>query len=219
MPIRFDPMEQQSQLAGKSVFLSSSIPDPARWEGGFDALEITDAVVALARACLTQGVRLVTAAHPTIAPLLLYVAAEFPADPESRVTIYQSHLFDDVLPTATRRFEASGVGEVIWTSAADGDEPRPGSWDASLLTMRTQMLSQSSLSAAVFIGGMDGIRDEHALFNQLVPDRPSYPIGRPGGEARALVDDGPRALRDTLRDGDVYPALWRTVLADLAQRP
>src|SRR5207248_3048115 len=90
----------------ESIFISASIPDPTRWEGDFDAFEITDAVVALARACLTAGFRLVTAAHPTIAPLLLYVAAEFPAAPSPRVVVYQSDLFADVLPSATRRFEA-----------------------------------------------------------------------------------------------------------------
>jgi hypothetical protein len=59
---------------GRTLFLSASIPDPERWDGEFDALAITDAVVALARTFLSAGWRLVTAAHPTIAPLLLYVA-------------------------------------------------------------------------------------------------------------------------------------------------
>jgi hypothetical protein len=34
----------------RTLFVSASIPDPDRWEGEFDALEITDAVVSLARA-------------------------------------------------------------------------------------------------------------------------------------------------------------------------
>ena len=70
MPADFLPMDQPSP-GGRALFLSASIPDPERWSGPFDALEVTDAVVALARASLTRGYALVTAAHPTIAPLLL----------------------------------------------------------------------------------------------------------------------------------------------------
>src|ERR1700692_4396104 len=109
MTIRFTPA-QAPPPAERSLFLSASIPDPQRWDGEFDALAITDAVVALARVFLTAGWRLVCAAHPTIAPLLLYVAAEIPDRGERRVSIYQSMLFEDVLPTATRRFEADRVG-------------------------------------------------------------------------------------------------------------
>lgn len=51
----------------------------------FDALEVTDAVVAAGRSFLALDGVLVTAAHPTIALLLLYVAAEFPATDERSV--------------------------------------------------------------------------------------------------------------------------------------
>src|SRR5439155_20496577 len=106
-------------LAGTAVFLSASIPDPTRWTGDFDALEIIDAVVAVGRSMLSAGARLVTAAHPTIAPLLLYVAAELPHAPEPRVVVYQSGVFDSVMPEATRRFEADGVGTLIRTEPVD----------------------------------------------------------------------------------------------------
>src|SRR5690242_534250 len=89
----------------RSLFVSASIPDPERWDGEFDALEITDAVVSLARVFLTAGWRLVTAAHPTIAPLLLYVAAELSVEGDRRISIYQSELFSEILPAATRRFQ------------------------------------------------------------------------------------------------------------------
>ena len=114
MPLTFAPMQPAPPRA-QSIFVSASIPDPERWDGEFDALEITDAVVSLARTFLTAGFRLVTAAHPTIAPLLLYVAAEFPSAATERVAIYQSELFTDVLPAATRRFEAEGVGRLEHT--------------------------------------------------------------------------------------------------------
>ena len=77
MALRFESMRQSEVLAGRAVFLSASIPDQSRWHGEFDVREITDAVVAASRAVLTADGVLVTAAHPTIAPLLLYVAGEF----------------------------------------------------------------------------------------------------------------------------------------------
>jgi hypothetical protein len=59
MPIVFAPMQPEYPRT-ESVFVSASIPDPRRWEGEFDALEITDAVVALARTFLTAGFRVNT---------------------------------------------------------------------------------------------------------------------------------------------------------------
>ena len=214
MPLTFTPM-QPATLRAESVFVSASIPDPGRWEGEFDALEITDAVVALARTFLTSGFRLVTAAHPTIAPLLLYVAAEFPSEAGERVSVYQSELFADVLPAATRRFEADGVGRLIWTAAAEGDRPEPGFWDDSLAIMRRQMLNETEPIAACFVGGMEGIQTEYSLYTDLFPERPTYPAGRPGGEARALIGRRDTALTGRLANDDTYPALWRAVVLDL----
>ena len=219
MSLRFAPPPAIRENEQRSVFVSASIPDPTRWDGDFDALEITDAVVALARVFLTAGWRLVSAAHPTIAPLLLYVAAELarPNDPErtSRVTIYQSELFEDVLPTATRRFEADGVGSIVWTAPSPGDLPQPGKWDSSLEIMRRQMLAETQPAAGLFVGGMQGVPDEYRMFAERLPGRPRFPIGRPGGEARSLAHEIDSPLRPLLVDGDVYPAIWRAVLAEL----
>jgi hypothetical protein len=108
-------------------------------------------------------------------------------DGAERVIIYQSQLFEEVLPTATRRFEADGVGSLIWTAAANGDRPEPGHWDESLSIMRRQMLRETTPVAAYFAGGMEGIQEEFSLYTEMFPERPAYPAGRPGGEARALV--------------------------------
>lgn len=205
-------------LAGRAVFLSASIPDPDRWEGAYDALEVTDAVVASARAVLTAGGMLVTAAHPTIAPLLMYVAAERPAtDGPPQVIVYQSDLFGDVLPEPTRRFGEDGISELRWTPAAEGEAPEPGRWHRSLRVMRHRMLSETDPAAAIFVGGMEGIADEFDIFQELFPGRPVYPIGRPGGEARALAARTESRV-PRLIDDDVYPALFRRIVADLAEQ-
>jgi hypothetical protein len=199
-----------------SVFLSASIPN-RDWNGEFNVSEITDAVVAFARVFLTAGARLVSAAHPTIAPLLLYVAAEIESLQSERVLIYQSQLFEDALPTATRRFEAEGIGQVIWTEARDGDARVRETWGPSLDLMRRQMLRETNPRAAVFIGGMDGIQTEYELFTEEFPERPTYAAGYPGGEARFVSERSESSLRSRLLDDNIYPAMWNSVLQDLVQ--
>jgi hypothetical protein len=218
MSVEFISAQENPALVDKTIFLSASIPDPARWDGPADALAITDAVVSLARAFLTAGTRLVTAAHPTIAPLLLYVAAELPAESPRRVVTYQSALFEDVLPEATRRFRDEGIGTFVWTDASPGDTPEPGEREPSLQVMRERMLGETQPSAAVFIGGMQGISDEFSMFTMLFPRAPVYPVGSPGGEARALAEGVDSPVRDQLLESKLYPVLWRSVLSDLVWR-
>lgn len=221
MPLTLEHADQDPVLEGTPVFLSASIPDPARWEGRFDALEITDAVVALARSFLTAGARLITAAHPTIAPLLLYVAAELPDIAPGRIVVYQSEVFEDALPPATRRFQEQGFGELVWTGAAPGDTPDPDNRTESLSLMRRQMLAETRPEAAIFVGGMAGIADEWTLFEADRPERPRYPLGYPGGEAGRLAETrlgrapATEALDLLLADSSLYPVVWRAVLDDL----
>ena len=203
-------------LAGGSVFVSASIPDAERWQGVFDALAITDAVVSVARAVLASGGRLVTAAHPTIAPLLLYVAAEQPPSLEPLVVVYQSDVFRDVWPQATLRFEEQRVGTVIRTPAVDGEPADPRRAPRSLELMRQRLLADDSLVAAVFIGGMEGIPREHALFREAHPGAPTYALAKPGGEASVLVAASPPLLHEVLATEDIYPAVARAIVADIA---
>lgn len=142
MTLHFDTQSPERVPAGTTVFVSASIPDPKRWDGPFDPLAITDAVVSLARVFLTAGARVVTAAHPTIAPLLLYVASELPSERPPEIVTYQSDLFEDVLPPETRRFEQEEIGRFVWTPKAEGERPVPGEWDQSLAVMRRQMLAE-----------------------------------------------------------------------------
>src|ERR1700694_2412989 len=55
MPLKVASMRQSADLAGRAVFISASIPDPNRWQGDFDPLEITDAATAAAGAILTAS--------------------------------------------------------------------------------------------------------------------------------------------------------------------
>lgn len=207
-----------NDLSGLSVFLSASIPDESRWQGSFRALEITDAVVALTRAVLQRGGRLVTAAHPTIAPLMLYVAAENDLAISNPVVIYQSAVFDPILPEATLRFEAAGIGRIVRTAAIANEPPNPALAPRSLEHMRREMMTTEAPAAAVFIGGMDGISAEYKMFRELRESSPTYAFGQPGGAAGELVLKSPQHLTSMLTSSTVYPVLCRKVLDDLAGR-
>jgi hypothetical protein len=62
---------------------------------------------------------------------------------------------------------------------------------------------------------MEGIRDEFELFGTLLPERPRYVIGAPGGEAR-LLEHPSTPLADQLANSRVFPAVARAILAGLA---
>lgn len=219
MSVRFEEPQVGARLAGVSVFLAASIPDPDRWSGTFDPREITDAVVAAARAVISAGATLVTGAHPTITPLLLDVASEFPVRVNApRVLVYQSALFEEVLPRAARWFAEDGVGELRMTKAAPGDRIEPGFRAESLSFMRETMFTQTHPAAGIFIGGMQGITAELHLLRELVPEAAIYPLARPGGEAAQLLEFAPPEVRQLLAESAVYPTVFRTVVDDLASR-
>lgn len=217
MSLEFTPLSLDGPLRNVAVFLAASIPNPERWQGYFDAREITDAVVAAARAVLTAGGVLVTGAHPTIAPLLLYVAAEFPIDPNRpRVLVYQSALFESVMPPATKRFEEDGVGSLRITEAVPGERPDPELWHGSLRIMRERMFSETVPRAGIYVGGMRDINTEFQLLRNRKPTVWPYPLARPGGEAAHLVEFAPEPMRHLLAESNIYPTVFRKVVEDLA---
>jgi SLOG cluster3 family len=220
MPVEFQDASVGAQLKSAAIFLGASIPDPGRWPGEFNPGEITDAVVAAARAVLSAGGRLVSGAHPTITPLLLSVAAEFPArEDKPLVLAYQSALFESVLPAAVRRFESDGVGELRMTPAVPGDSTGPGRWEASLRLMRERMFTETQPAAGIFIGGMEGIAAELRLLRELMPNAALYPVARPGGESARLLEFAPPQVRELLAESGAYPTVFRKVVDDLASRP
>jgi len=218
-------------LRGHHVFLSASIPDRKRWTGDFDPLEITDAVVMSASAIWTAGGKILSGGHPAITPLLLRVARNFhrtaeenqatPGDP--LVTVYQSLLYQHLVPEETKRLETAGLGRLKFIEAQPGDDPQHGRNTASLELMRDAMLApENDPVLAIFIGGMEGIRDEYDKYGRSYEKRPVYPIGAPGGEARTLakelLDAEPdrRILRTELLNSAEYGALMDDILADAA---
>lgn len=179
-------------LHGQYVFLSASIPDASYHDAEYDPLEITEAVVAATRSILSADGRLLFGAHPAISPLVLRVARDFkPLDnrSEPRVIVYQSALYENLIPEATWQLQAQGLGELRIVPAEPGEEPKAGRNVKSLEKMRSEMISNDPI-AAIFIGGKEGISKEYEQFIEFPSrhrERPTYIFGAPGGEARRLA--------------------------------
>lgn len=235
-------------LAGRSVFLSASFPHPGRNRERYydtsDASEIAQAVVALSRAVFRAKGRLVFGGHPTISPLVMMVAEEYmkpalterqvAARPEVRpVLIFQSKVFGGKVSEPISRLLDLRLGELVLTEPAPGEKAEfnpdgsldPASVRKSLVLMRRQMLDPAGVNpvAAVFIGGMEGIRDEIELFQTTPVARRTYCVGAPGGAARELALEqasqtvaGPGGLTGhdlaTLRQ---YPALMQRIILNV----
>jgi hypothetical protein len=201
---------QRRSLEGRTVFLSASIPDPERWHGAaWDPLKITDAVVAIARSVLGHGGVLVTAAHPTIAPLLLYVQRDLPNDDmRSAVRVFQSSYFSDKLPDAIASFSPEAIEFVPIRTSGD----HTPDLEASLLYLRAEMFERTQPIGAFFVGGMQGILDEHALLKSRGRTR-LFPLRDPGGagselELNASVEDFGELLAS-----DVYPRIAEVIVS------
>jgi hypothetical protein len=78
------------------------------------------------------------------------------------------------------------------------------------------MLNESNPLAAVFIGGMEGVREEFSRFAELYPERPTCAVSRPGGEASRLSSETQISSSVSNDEYDLsYPTLWTRFLRKL----
>lgn len=171
----------------KNIFLSASIPLPERdskYIDTADIIAIRDAVIALTTVVLPHH-RLIWGGHPSITPLVYYVMLKLNLNIQDHVTIYQSKFFEKHFPEDNNKFN-----NVILTDIIDNDREK------SLLHMRQRMLEESEFSAAVFIGGMEGIEGnkekkiegEYKMFIDRHPEALLLPITSTGAATKILYD-------------------------------
>lgn len=175
----------------------------------YDPSAIIDAVVAISRAVFRSGGRLVTGGHPTITPVVLTVGEQVGA--RGAVDVFQSRWFEDCISEETYEMVESGVGYVHFVD-------RRETMDASLLAMRRAILDTRPV-AAVFVGGMSGLFEEHEMVGDVLPDALRIPVKGPGGAAAKLPtsDAGlPVELADLL-DSREYPFLASVLIEVLGR--
>jgi len=214
-----------------SIFLSASTPDPKRdpkYYSTADLSAIRDAVRALVTVAMPTY-RIVWGGHPSITPLVQMVVEGLGLPGSKLFGLFQSNYFRKVLPkenaafehvvkTKAARLSAKEQAEVVAAAGPDADEAQrrkaveAARRDASLDLMRREMISSAPFTAAVFIGGMEGVEAEYDLFRQLQPAAPVYPIASTGGAAGLLYQRDVEAFDPSLADDLAYPALFRRLL-------
>lgn len=160
----------------QAVFLSAGVPHAAapHFEGEGDTAAIAAAIGALLYVTLGRR-QLVWGGQSAITPMVWAYAEAMNVAYADWVTLYQSDFFEDEFPKETALFQ-----NVVLTEAVQGDR------DASLDVMRRRMLGETSFGAAVFIGGMRGLFDEHKLISQYAPDAKILPVISTGGAAEKI---------------------------------
>ena len=188
------------------IFLSASVPLPSRNRIYFDTADviaIRDAIRALTIVIIEQDTQLVFGGHPAITPMIRLQVAQTGAPVGERVVMYQSRFFERVFPGDNAAFEHVELVDAI-----------PNDRHASLARMREAMLA-GPFVGGFFIGGMEGVEEEFAMFSRIQPDLPVFPIASTGAAAARLFEASPDLQRDLpeLRDEFSYLTLMRQLYA------
>ena len=164
-------------MTDKAVFLSASVPIKGRM--GYDTADpflIREAVSAFVEVVLGRRL-IVWGGHPAITPMIWTAAEAFGLDYARAVKLYQSEFFKDRYPEDNDKFK-----NVTFVPAVPGGERE------NLLAMRRQMFSDYEYSAAVFIGGMEGVHMEYEMLLGLDPRPKIIALPSPGGVAREIFE-------------------------------
>lgn len=161
-----------------AIFLSASVPLHGRapFDQDCEPQMIQSAVSALATVALGRRT-IVWGGHPSITPMLWASAQDLGVQYATAVQLFQSKFFArEDFPDENRHF-----ANVTYVDSIENDLAN------SLRIMREEMIRSAPFDAAVFIGGMEGIRDEHAIFIALHPHAKCLPIAITGGATRILA--------------------------------
>ena len=185
-----------------AIFLSASVPLVGRgnYHETADPFLIQCAVRELVMAVIKTQ-QIVWGGHPAITPMIWSICEDLGIDYAKSVILYQSRFFEDRFPDENKYF-----GNVVFVDAVPDDR------DASLLSMREAMLSRSDLTAAVFIGGMEGVEAEFDLFGRFQPGAKTLVVAAPGGAARQLAERIGTSSESALYSVD-FARLFHTELA------
>ena len=161
-----------------AIFLSASVPTRPPFDSDSRPQEIQAAISAIAQVALGRK-KLVWGGHPAITPLLWAAAQSVGVEYSVAVELFQSRYFNDEdFPKENLHF-----ANVTYV------DPEPGDLAKSLKAMRLAMLTSTVFDAAVFVGGMEGIRDEYEIFRANWPMAACIPIAQTGGAACRLAID------------------------------
>lgn len=184
-----------------AIFLSASVPVPGR--GHYHETANPFLIQCAVRELFISVIRthrIVWGGHPSITPMIWSICTDLGVNYANSVILYQSRFFEDRFPDENRQF-----GNVVFTDGVAGDR------EASLRAMRETMLGRTDLVAAVFIGGMEGVEAELAIYQRCHPNGLVVPVASPGGAARDIAQRITRGQGPDLEDID-YARLFHASL-------
>lgn len=161
-----------------AIFLSASVP--VRGRGVYFETANPFLIQCAVRELVIATIRkytIVWGGHPAITPMIWAICEDLGISNPSSVELYQSRFFGGQFPDENNNFS-----RIIYTDVVENDRIK------SLQKMRDSMLSRKDLVAAVFIGGMDGVEEEFALFRSFHSKSKVLPLRAPGGAARVLAE-------------------------------
>ena len=189
-----------------NVFLSASVPLPnrdRRFMELADVIAIRESVKALVTEVIPKGV-IVFGGHPAITPLIALLLRGLGADAVRRVILYQSAFFTEQFGKENDEFLDVRIIPAVANSR-----------DESLRSMRAHMIGDTPFQAGVFIGGMEGVLDEFALFEQLHPRAARWPIASTGAAAKEIFEEAGERRPELFADEMTYSTLFRRLLSEL----
>jgi hypothetical protein len=200
-PEDFEPSDRQAAMEINADYVDHALPD-----------RIRAAVVELTRVALKRPqMRLAFGAHPSISPMILQVARDMNAPPDS-ILVFQSNAYRQIIPGSTLEFANWSCGQLILT-AEQPEAPfiatptstgkklrRLSPYANSLRFMRELMVSVPGTCGAVFVGGMNGVEDEADIFSRFQQGQPRFTLPSTGSAAELLYRKNPRGFNGTLRD-------------------
>jgi len=143
--------------------LETYVPDP---------IAVRHAVQALVAVTVTDRL-LIAGIHPDITPMVVHDAQCL--DAFDNVRLYGSSFFKGAFPPPT-----GTPVPVVWTEEVPGDR------DLSLKVLYEEMIRSQPFVAAFFMGGMEGVEEEWAIFRRECPAAAAFPIASTEGAARLL---------------------------------
>lgn len=183
-----------------AIFLSASVPVLGRVPFDQDCKPqmIQSAVSALATVALGRKT-IVWGGHPSITPMLWASAQDLGVQYATAVRLFQTKYFsEEDFPDENKHF-----ANVTYIDSVENNRIK------SLLAMRKAMFQSTHFDAAVFIGGMEGINDEFALFSKIWPEAKCVPISVTGGATRTLARNLSYSLPTGLGPLDFVSLLYR----------
>jgi len=190
-----------------AIFLSASVPIVGRgnYHETADPFLIQCAVRELVIAAI-KDFQIVWGGHPAITPMIWAICQDLDVKYAKSVILYQSRFFAGQFPEENIHF-----GNVVFVDAVQGDR------EGSLRRLRESMLSRQDIEASVFIGGMEGVEAEYAIFKQIHPDKEVLIVPSPGGAALQLAERLQMFTREGLGDLN-FARLFHSKLSVLKNR-